>query len=99
LKVAYAITIHKSQGLTLDCAEVDISDCFCPGQAYVALSRVKSLDGLSLKKKIRKSDIKCDQKCLKYYKVQMGEEEEDEDEEEKEEEEEEEVKLATRNFL
>jgi ATP-dependent DNA helicase PIF1 len=97
LKVAYAITIHKSQGLTLDCAEVDISDCFCPGQAYVALSRVKSLDGLSLKKKIRRNDIKCDQKCLKYYKVQMGEEEEDEDEEEKEEEEE--VKLATRNFL
>jgi hypothetical protein len=48
-----------------------------------------------LKKKIRKSDIKCDPKCLKYYKVQMGEEEEDEDEEEKEEE----VKLATRNFL
>ena len=49
LTISYAVTVHKCQGLSLDCAIVDLSSIvFCAGMAYVAISRVRCLDGLFL---------------------------------------------------
>ena len=65
LILGYAVTIHKCQGLSLDCAIIDLSDkVFADGMAYVALSRLKSLAGLHLVAFTPQS-VKVNVKCLK----------------------------------
>jgi len=63
LRLAWAITIHKSQGLTFSKAIIDAGDSFAAGQVYVALSRLTSLDGLVLKSPINAACISTDQEA------------------------------------
>lgn len=58
VKLAWAITVHKSQGLTFPKAIIDLEQAFAPGQIYVALSRLKSLDGLVLSSKINYNSLR-----------------------------------------
>lgn len=65
---AYAITIHKSQGQTYQNVVCDIDRCFTNGQAYVALSRCASLNGLHLKRRITGASIHVDNSVVEFYK-------------------------------
>lgn len=67
LKVAYASTTHKMQGQTLDLAEIDMANIFEDGMAYVALSRVKDLKGLSIRN-FNSSKITANPTVVEYYK-------------------------------
>lgn len=66
IRLAWAITIHKSQGLTFDKAIIDAGDAFATGQTYVALSRCRKLEGIVLKSKVRTSSIKTDRRVLNF---------------------------------
>ncbi|OBX25156.1 HRDC domain-containing protein [Gelidibacter algens] len=69
LRLAWAITIHKSQGLTFEKAIIDAQGAFAHGQTYVALSRCKSLEGLVLKNKINSGQIINDQQVTSFTKI------------------------------
>lgn len=68
LKLAWAITVHKSQGLTFERAIIDVSKAFAPGQIYVALSRLTSLDGLVLTAQIKGNNLACDKDIIDFSK-------------------------------
>ncbi|MFM1877115.1 MAG: hypothetical protein RL266_2852 [Bacteroidota bacterium] len=69
IKLAWAITVHKSQGLTFDRAVIDVGRAFAPGQVYVALSRLTSLDGLILRTRIDPSVVSTDGQVVEFGKV------------------------------
>lgn len=66
IKLSWAVTIHKSQGLTFDRAVIDAAKSFAPGQTYVALSRVKSFHGLFLTSKLTADSIRVDSRITKF---------------------------------
>lgn len=73
LKLGYAMTIHKSQGQTLTSVYIDVEQgCFASGQMYVALSRCKTLEGITLSRPLSKHDIIVDSDVVDYYNKQAS---------------------------
>lgn len=66
IKLAWAITVHKSQGLTFSKAIIDVGQAFAPGQVYVALSRLRTLDGLILRTRIDPSVVSNDKDVVAF---------------------------------
>ncbi len=66
IKLAWAITVHKSQGLTFDRAIIDVGQAFADGQVYVALSRLRSIDGLILRTKVQPGIVSTDKQIVSF---------------------------------
>lgn len=76
IRLAWAVTIHKSQGLTFEKAIIDAGQSFAPGQVYVALSRLKGMSGLVLKSAIAPASIRTDERIVEYVrKSALGQDE------------------------
>jgi ATP-dependent DNA helicase PIF1 len=73
IKLAWAVTIHKSQGLTFDHAIIDAGKSFIAGQVYVALSRVRTLDGLILRSKISTESLRSNPEVINFMKPATAE--------------------------
>lgn len=66
IRLAWAITIHKSQGLTFDKAIIDAGEAFAPGQVYVALSRCTNLQGMILRSRLKKNSFFSDPRIIQF---------------------------------
>ena len=75
IRLAWAVTIHKSQGLTFDHVIIDAARAFAEGQVYVALSRCTTLEGITLKSKLSFSSIKTSKSALQFQQLLQNEEE------------------------
>ncbi len=75
VRLAWAITIHKSQGLTFDKAVIDAGGSFAAGQVYVALSRCRTLDGLVLLSRIQPWSVQSDERIIEFASREHGMEE------------------------
>jgi Helix-turn-helix domain/PIF1-like helicase len=73
LRLAWAITIHKSQGLTFEKAIIDAGASFAPGQVYVALSRLTTIDGLILRSRIYPQSISTDRRVIDFTETALAE--------------------------
>lgn len=74
IRLAWAITIHKSQGLTFDNAIIDAGQSFAAGQVYVALSRCRTLEGVTLMSRIQPQSIKSDERIIDFTRRETSEE-------------------------
>ena len=73
LRLAWAVTIHKAQGKTLEAAVIDLGPrAFAPGQTYVAFSRLTSLEGLYLRRPLSPSDIIVDEDVVRFMNQERG---------------------------
>ena len=75
IRLAWAVTIHKSQGLTFDRVVIDAVNSFAPGQVYVALSRCTSLQGIVLCTRIFRSSIMTDERIIRFAEEESSPEE------------------------
>ena len=66
LILAWAITVHKSQGMTIEKVRCSLGNAFAEGQVYVAISRVKSLDGLFIES-FNINNVKANKKVIEFY--------------------------------